>query len=129
MIKVLIIGAGCQGAQCASILSRDRDVAEIVLADIDLDLANKVKGEIGSNKISAMKVNAEKVEYIERAAKGADAIISLTLPQFNSNIMKATLRSGARCVDAAVDYPLMAQLTKRGPQSWFDGTYWLWWDS
>jgi len=76
-----------------------------------------------------MKVNAEKVEEIERAAKGVDVIINLTLPQFNSNIMKATLRGGAQCVDAAVDYPLMAQLTKRGPQSWFDGTYWLWWNS
>lgn len=115
MIKVLIVGAGCQRAPCASILSRDRNIAETVLADIDLDLANKIKGEVGSNKISAMKFTAEKVEEIERAAKGADAIINLILPQFNSNIMEAALNSGAQYVDTAVDYPLIAQLAKRGP--------------
>jgi len=115
MIKVLIVGAGCQGAPCASILSRDRDVSEIILGDIDLDLANKVKGKIESDKIAAMKVDAGKVEEIGRAAKGTDAIINLTLPQFNTNVMKAALRSGAQYVDAALDYPSMAQLTKRKP--------------
>ena len=35
--KVLIVGAGAQGAPCASILARDKDVSEIVLGDIDLD--------------------------------------------------------------------------------------------
>jgi len=39
MKKLLIVGAGAQGAPCASILSRDRDVAEIVLGGIDIDLA------------------------------------------------------------------------------------------
>ena len=115
MIKVLIVGAGCQGAPCASILSRDRDVSEIILGDIDLDLANKVKGKIESDKIAAMKVDAGKVEEIGRAAKGVDVIINLVVPQFNTNVMKAALRSGAQYVDAALDYPAMAQLTKRGP--------------
>lgn len=115
MKKVLIVGAGAQGGPCASILARDRDVAEIVLADIDLDFANKVKGKIESDKIAAMKVDAGKVEEIETAAKGTDVIINLTLPQFNANIMKAALRSGAQYVDAALDYPFMAQLTERKP--------------
>jgi len=115
MKKVLIVGAGAQGGPCASILARDRDVSEIVLADIDIDLANKVKEKIKSDKIGTVKVDAGKIEELERAAKGVDAVINLTLPQFNANIMKAVLKNGAQYVDAAMDYPLIAQLTKKGP--------------
>ena len=115
MTKVLILGAGAQGGPCASILARDKDISEIVLGDIDLDLANKVKGKVKSNKISTVKVDAGKIEELERAAKGVDAVINLTLPQFNANIMKAALKNGAQYVDAAMDYPLIAQLTKKGP--------------
>jgi len=115
MEKVLIVGAGAQGAPCASILARDKDISEVVLGDIDLDLANRVKNKIRSDKITTVKVDAGKIEELERAAKGVDAVINLTLPQFNANIMKVALKNGAQYVDAAMDYPLIAQLTKKGP--------------
>jgi saccharopine dehydrogenase (NAD+, L-lysine-forming) len=99
--KIVVVGAGGQGGSCASILARDKDVAEVVLADIDLDLANKVKSRIKSDKITAIKVDAGKVESVESATKGADAIINLTLPRFNMNIMKAALRNKAHYVDTA----------------------------
>jgi len=113
--KVLVVGAGGQGGPCASILARDKDISGIVLGDIDLDLANKVKEYIGSNKITAVKINAGEIEEIAQAAQGVDAIINLAPPQCNTNVMKAALRSGAHYVDAALDYPAMAQLTERKP--------------
>jgi len=115
MKKVLVVGAGGQGGPCVSILARDKDVSEIVLADIDLNLANKVKDRIKSDKITTVKVDAGKVESVESAAKGTDAIINLTLPQFNANIMKAALNSGAQYVDTALDYPVIDELTKNKP--------------
>ena len=102
MKKVLVLGAGAQGGPCASILARDKDISAIVLADINIDLANKVKDKIKSDKITTMKVDAGKVEDIEKAAKGADGIINMVLPRFNPNIMKAALSSGAHYVDAAL---------------------------
>jgi saccharopine dehydrogenase-like NADP-dependent oxidoreductase len=51
MERVLIVGAGAQGGSCASILVRDKDVSEIVLSDVDLDLANKVKNKIRAELI------------------------------------------------------------------------------
>jgi len=117
MTRVLVIGAGAQGAPCASILARDRDVAEIVLGDIDIGLANKVKEKIGSDKVTTVKLDAGKIEDIERAAKGASAIINLTLPRFNLNIKKAALRSGAHYVDAALSMygPMWKQLIQNRP--------------
>jgi len=113
--RVLIIGAGAQGAPCASILARDRGVEEIVLGDIDLGLANKVKEKIGSDKITTVKLDAGKIDDIERAAEGMDVIINLTLCQFNANIMEAALRSGAHYVDAALNEPIWTQLVKGQP--------------
>ena len=68
MNKVLIVGAGAQGGPCASILSRDDDVSEIILGDIDLDLAKKVKEKIKSDKITAVRLDAGKIDDIEQAA-------------------------------------------------------------
>ena len=101
MKQVLIVGAGGQGGPCASILARDKDVSEIILGDIDIELANKVKDKIKSDKVTAVKLDAGRVEDLEKAAKGVDAIINLTLPRFDINIMKAAVKSGAHYVDTA----------------------------
>jgi len=114
MQKVLIVGAGGQGGPCASILAKDKDVAEIVLGDIDVELANRVKNKIKSDKINAVKLDAGKVEDIKNAARGADVIINLTLVQFNANIRQAAIESGVHYVDTAMDYPLFTQLTEKG---------------
>jgi len=115
MRKVLIVGAGGQGGPCASILARDKGVTEIVLGDIDIELANRVKNKIKSDKITAVKLDAGKVEDIRSAARGVDAIINLTLIQFNANIMKAAVENGAHYVDSATGDPVWTQLTKGQP--------------
>jgi saccharopine dehydrogenase-like NADP-dependent oxidoreductase len=114
MKKILVVGAGGQGGPCASILARDKDVTEIVLGDIDIELANRVKKKIKSDKITAVKLDAGKVEDIKSAARGADVIINLTLVQFNDNIRQAAVESGAHYVDSAIDYPLFTKLTEKG---------------
>ena len=112
-MKVLIVGAGAQGGPCASVLARDKDVSEIVLGDIDLDLANKVKAKIQSAKITAVKLAAGNVEDIERAARGTDAIINLTLTAFNENIMQAAIKSGAHYVDTSFGEPSLMDICAR----------------
>jgi len=99
--KVLIVGAGAQGGPCASILARDKDISEVVLADLDIDLANKAKAKIKSDKLSTTKVDASDVESIVKAANGIDAIINLTLTEFDFNIMQAALKCGAHYVDTS----------------------------
>ncbi len=115
MKKILIIGAGAQGGPCASILARDKSVSEIVLGDIDLGLVNRVKEKIRSDKITAVKLDAGKIGDIERAARGVDVIINLTLIRFNLNIMKAALKGGMHYVDSASGEPIWTQLTENRP--------------
>lgn len=114
-MKVLLVGAGGQGAPCASILASDPGVSAVLLGDIDVDLANKVKNRIGSDKISALRLDAGDVEAIQAAAQGVDVIINLTLIRFNPNLMQAALNSGAHYVDTATDEPIWGQLLKGEP--------------
>lgn len=114
-MKVLIVGAGGQGAPCASILARDNDVSSIVLGDIDLDLANRVKARIGSDKITAVRLDASSVEEVEKAAQEADVVINMTLIRFNHNVMQAALNSGAHYVDTALGDPVWDQFVAGEP--------------
>ncbi len=114
-MKVLLVGAGGQGAPCASILAHDPDVSVVLLGDIDLGLAERVKERIGSDKITALRLDAGDVEAIQAAAKGVDVTINLTLIRFNPNIMQAALNSGSHYVDTATDEPIWGQLLKGEP--------------
>ena len=120
ILKVLVVGAGGQGAPCASILSRDPEATEIVLADIDLELAEKVAKKIGSDKITTMRVDAGNLRDLLKVARGVDAIINLTLPRFNLNIMEAALKSKAHYVDSALGNLIWRQLVEEKPLAFDD---------
>jgi len=120
VLKVLVVGAGGQGAPCASILSRDPEVSEIVLADINLELAKKVAGKIRSDKIVTMRVDAGNLEGLLKASKGVNTIINLTLPRFNVNIMEAAFKSGAHYVDSALGNLIWRQLIEKKPLEFDD---------
>ena len=100
-MRVLVVGAGAQGGPCASILSRDSDVSEIILGDINLNLAKRVADRIGSEKVVPKRVDASSLDSLVEAARGVDAVINLTLPRFNLNVMRAALKCGAHYVDTA----------------------------
>ena len=114
-MRILLVGAGGQGAPCASILAADPDVSAVILGDIDLDLANRVKDRIGSDKITAVRLDAGDVDELQQAAQGVDVVINLTVIRFNPNIMQAALNSGAHYVDTATDEPIWGQLLRGEP--------------
>lgn len=103
-MKVSVIGSGAQGAATAFILTKISG-ATVVAADIDLNVARKAVESIKSDKVSAEKVDASKIEDLVRVAKGSDVIVNSTLPRFNFNIMEAALKLGAHYVDYAGDVP------------------------
>ena len=104
MRKFLVIGAGGQGGPCASILSGVEDVCEIRLGDINFDLAKKVADKIGSSKVTPLELNAGRKADIAEAAANVEAIINLTLIDFNDTILSAALETGCHYIDTACDY-------------------------
>jgi saccharopine dehydrogenase (NAD+, L-lysine-forming) len=114
-MKAIIVGSGGQGGPCASILSRDPDVSEILLGDINEDAAIRVKEKIGSDKIKTVKVDASSVDDITSLAKGCDVIFDMVIPAFSPNILKAALNVGAHYVSTAFDKPFWDELIEGRP--------------
>ncbi|MCF8070602.1 MAG: saccharopine dehydrogenase NADP-binding domain-containing protein [Desulfobacterales bacterium] len=112
-MKVLVLGAGAQGGPCVSVLSRDLDISEVILGDIDLELVNKVIKKIGSPKITGQKIDASNVREIELAAENVDAIINMTVTKFNDNVMKAALNSGSNYIDTSFGEPELMDICER----------------
>jgi saccharopine dehydrogenase-like NADP-dependent oxidoreductase len=111
MSRILVVGAGGQGAPCASILAREDEFTEIRLGDVNFDLARKAADKIGSDKVKPCELDARQKGDIARAAEGADAIINLTLVDFNDNVLEAALEVGTHYVDTACDYAYLMQMT------------------
>ena len=114
-MKVLIIGAGGQGGPCASILSKDENVDEIRLCDIDPAIAKSVASKIGGGRIKPGKVNATIVEEVAEAAQGADVVMDFVMPWMAAHVMKGALKAGANYVNSAFDTPFWDELTAGKP--------------
>jgi saccharopine dehydrogenase-like NADP-dependent oxidoreductase len=115
MGKILIVGAGGQGGPCASILSRVKDISEIRLGDINFDLAKKVADKIGSSKVTPLELDASRKADIAKAADNAEAIINLTLIEFNDTILAAALEAECHYIDTACDYSYLRQMVEGMP--------------
>jgi saccharopine dehydrogenase-like NADP-dependent oxidoreductase len=103
-LKVSVIGAGAQGSATAFVLTKISD-ATVVAADVNLNVARKAVESIKSDKVSAEKVDASKIEDVVRVAEGSDVIVNACMPRFNFNIMEAALKTGANYIDYAGDVP------------------------
>lgn len=104
-MKVLIIGAGGQGAACASILSRQDSIEEIRLADIKESIAKEVADQIGSPKIKTGEVNATDPDNVARAAEGVDVVLDMVMPWMVPYVMKGTLKAKSNYINTAFDVP------------------------
>jgi saccharopine dehydrogenase-like NADP-dependent oxidoreductase len=120
MKKILVVGAGGQGGPCASVLSRAEDVSEIRLGDINVELAQNVADKIGSRKVKPLKLDASRREDISDAAADVEAIINLTLIDFNDTILAAALEASCHYIDTACDYSYLRHLVEGAPLKFDD---------
>jgi len=100
-LRVLVIGSGLQGAAAAAILSRDGDVDEVILGDIDYQLAKNVANKIGDAKVTPIKLDASRLEEVKNVGSKVDLIINMAPPRFNLTIMRAAAESSSFYVDTA----------------------------
>lgn len=105
-MKICIVGTGQQGTGIAGLLAMEKDVEELVLADITSEIAEKAKIKILSlgdrclvKSIVTKSVDAKNYQDVARVASGADVIFNGILPSFNIPIMKACLEVKANYLD------------------------------
>ncbi len=114
-MRVFVVGAGGQGGPCTAILARDQDVEQVILADIDLNAAEMVKKKVGSEKISAARVDAGSVEELVSVGAGCDVIIDLAMPWLAPKVIEAAHRLSVHYVNTAFDKPFWDQLVDGAP--------------
>ncbi|MDM8541958.1 saccharopine dehydrogenase NADP-binding domain-containing protein [Desulfococcaceae bacterium HSG9] len=103
MKKVFIIGAGAQGNVISGVLSQADDVDAILLGDVDLGRAEEVARFVGSDKITAVHVDASDVDKMaDMITQGPyELVVNACLPVFDRPIMEACLKGKADYLDMA----------------------------
>src|SRR5699024_6869261 len=80
-------------------------VNSVVVGDLNLDAANRLKQEIGSDKVSTMQVDATDNAELIKALQNVDVVVSFVGPyyRFGLPILQAAIEAGCHYVDICDD--------------------------
>ncbi|MEK7283349.1 MAG: saccharopine dehydrogenase NADP-binding domain-containing protein [Acidobacteriota bacterium] len=96
---VVLGGAGIIGRTIARDLADDREVQEIVIADLDLDGARKLADGLGRPGVTAVKADVTDPAALVSLIRGAGAVINSVQYYFNLPVMKACLEAKTHYLD------------------------------
>src|SRR5256712_653823 len=99
-VRIVVLGgAGIIGRAIARDLADDREVKEIVLADLDVEGAKKVAAGLGRPGGVAVKADVTDHAALVNLVKGAGAVVNSVQYYFNIPIMRACLEAGTHYID------------------------------
>jgi lysine 6-dehydrogenase len=97
-MRIIVLGgAGIIGRAIGRDLASDRSVKELVLADLDVEGAQKAAASFGRPGVTAVKCDVSDHASLVRLLEGAGAVVNSVQYYFNLPIMDA-------CLDARVPY-------------------------
>lgn len=96
---VVLGGAGAMGQVAVRDLAMSQPVSEVVVADLSVERAEKVKRHIGSDKIKTAYADLTNKGDLVSILKGATVVINSTPYQFNVSVMEAALEAGCHYLD------------------------------
>ncbi|WP_222564344.1 saccharopine dehydrogenase family protein [Novilysobacter antarcticus] len=105
-MKILALGgAGQEGNRTVRDLVAGAGVASVVIGDLNLAAADKLKEEIGSDKVSTVRIDATVTPELVKALKDVDVVITFVGPyyRFGVPILKAAIEAGCHYVDICDD--------------------------
>jgi saccharopine dehydrogenase (NAD+, L-lysine-forming) len=99
-VRIVVLGgAGIIGRAIVRDLADDREVKEIVVADLDVDGARRLAGSLGRPGVSAVQADVADHRALVGLIKGAGAVINSVQYYFNLPVMKACLGAGVPYLD------------------------------
>ena len=99
MKKIIVVGVGAQGSTIAKRLDDHPSVAEIICADYDIRVAEKLSRSM--QRASAVRLDAQVVDNVIQAARGCDLVVNGLPLKYNLIIMEAALAINASYIDLA----------------------------
>ena len=103
--KVVIVGCGAQGKVIATWASRDPEIDEVKICDINYEACEQLVKRLNTNKVLSYRVDANNVEELRDLAKDADILVNALTPRFNLKLMETALECGIHYVDLAFGPP------------------------
>src|SRR5207245_7365330 len=76
---------------------------EVILADVDGELAKRTASRLKSPRARATQLDASDGEGLRRAMRGCGLVINTALPQFNRAVQAAALAEALNYLDPAND--------------------------
>jgi saccharopine dehydrogenase-like NADP-dependent oxidoreductase len=96
---MIIVGVGAQGSTIAKRMDEHPEVSEIICADYDMEVAEKLSSSLKRSK--ALQLDAGEVANVIQAAQGCDLVVNGLPLEYNLIIMEAALALNASYVDLA----------------------------
>ena len=99
-MKVLVLGAGRMGYGAAFDLAHNSpNVSGVTIADFDAEKSGSAAVAIGSDKVTATKVDAGNFDDAVELMRGHDSVISCVNYWYNEPLSKAAIKTGANFCD------------------------------
>jgi saccharopine dehydrogenase-like NADP-dependent oxidoreductase len=99
-MKIVVLGgAGAMGQVAVRDLAASQPVGEVVVADVSVDRAEKLKRALGSDKIKSAYADLTNKQGLVNVLKGATAVINSTPYTYNVSVMEAALEAGCHYLD------------------------------
>lgn len=115
MSKIIVLGGcGVVGSVAVRTLASLPDFSEIVIGDINIERAHDIINELGSDKITAIHMDAKDLESIKNAIKGSDVVLNCVGPfyTFAPVILQAAIESEKNYVDVCDDVDATTAILK-----------------
>ncbi len=98
-MKIGVLGSGLMGKEAARDLVMSEGVTEVGLADLNVELAEKVCDQLDSSKLKAYAVDASNHEELANFMKQFDVIINALFYSFNEIVAQTAIEVGVNSID------------------------------
>lgn len=100
MRKIVVLGgAGAMGQVIVRDLVETAAADQLIMADFNLDKANKIKSQLASPKLSTSHADIRNAASLVSVLRDASVVVNSTPYYFNVNVMEAALEAGCHYLD------------------------------
>ncbi|MCZ8538197.1 saccharopine dehydrogenase NADP-binding domain-containing protein [Paenisporosarcina quisquiliarum] len=98
-MKVVVLGAGLMGKEAARDLVKSENVEKVFLADVQVEQVKAFKEKIQSDKIEAVRLDANDDAQLKDVMSKGDVVINALFYTFNEKVARTAVEVGVHSVD------------------------------
>lgn len=98
-MKVVVLGAGLMGKEAARDLVKSESVEHVFLADVQLEQVEAFKEKLQSDKLQAVRLDANDGEQLKEVMSKGDVVINALFYSFNEKVARTAVEVGVHSVD------------------------------